>query len=431
MPDNGIDFEGSVAQGAAANANGNNQQQEDKTPLDGGQNNDITGKDGNKPDGNNANQNNSGDDNGNQGGNNNDGNLSTGELQPGTEIQYGDDIYTVSDNGDLVDKDGKVFKEAKDVDAWLKENNATDTDDNDALSIGAIKEAVGLSVLDKDGNEIEFTNDAAGVKSYIDNVIALQARDIQQGAINKLYEDNPLLKQFIDYVQLNGSPRGFGEIPDRRGIKLDKDNQNQLEAVIRMAAQEFGNKSLNDSYIKYLKESGALYDEAKTQLAALVEKDNAYRKELELKAQAAREEEERSVAEYWKDIANIISNRVISGYKLPETFVKEVNGQKITVTPADFYRYISVTKQDANGNSMTDYQRDLQNLTPEEHVNKDLLNAWLTFTGGSYKDLIDMAVKEDKVRRLVIKSKENRNTRTVKVVKANQGKVNPEDIVLS
>ncbi len=175
----------------------------------------------------------------------------------------------------LVDSDGNVFKEAKDVQSWLDENNATDSDENGELSIDGIREALGIDVTDENGKPMEFDNTPAGVKNYVESVIALKSNEIQEGTINKLFAANPLLKQFIDYVQLTGTPRGFGDIPDRSGIQLDKDNPEQLKAVIRMAAQEFGNASLNESYIKYLQDSGALYDEAKNQLQALVGKDQA------------------------------------------------------------------------------------------------------------------------------------------------------------
>lgn len=432
MPVEGIDFEGNVGGISTTNADTNPANQEDTTALDGGNHEDVTGKDGNNNSDNNQGNGdvNQEDSQGNQG---NDGNTSSmGGLESGTEIEFDGNLYTVADNGDLVDKDGKVFKEAKDVDKWLKENNASDATEEEPLSITSIKEAIGIDVTDDKGNSVEFTNDAAGAKSYIESVIALKSRDIQDGAINKLFADNPLVKQFIDYVQVNGTAKGFGDIPDRSGIRLDKDNAAQLEAIIRMAAKEFGNKSVSDTYIKYLKDSGALYDEAKSQLEALVGKDKAYRKEIEERAAAAREQEQKEITEYWQSVSDAIAKRVIGGYKLPETFVKEENGQKITKTPDDFYKYVAeATVDDGSGNSMTGYQRDLNKLSNEEALNRELLDAWLMFTGGSYKDLINMAVKEEKVRRLVIKSKEQRSARTIKINKSTQGKVNHDDIVLS
>lgn len=430
-----IDFEGTGGNGTGSGTgNGNegnggqgNGGQEDVTNLNGGGNADITGQDGNHGgEGGNGNQGGEGN------GGDNSNNSSTGELSEGDTVEVDGTTYTVDANGNLVDDKGTVFKEAKDVADWLKSVDIEEGNDNGGdLSVASIQEALGITVTDSEGNNIEFTNDANGVKAYVNAVIDLKSNELQAAAINKLYVDNPMLKQFVDYVQLNGSPRGFGEIPDRSGIQLDKDNEDQLKAVIRMAAKEFGNKSLNENYIKYLKDSGGLYDEAREQLKALVEKDAAYRKDIEERAKAQREAEEQSVNEYWNDVNKVINSRIIAGYKLPESFTKEVNGQKVIVTPNDFYNYLAkATETDADGNKVTGYQKDLNELSHDEYLNRELLSAWLTFTGGSYKDLVEMAVNEDKVRQLRVKSKEQRSTKTVKVVKKQGGKVDMNDIVL-
>lgn len=425
MNDTVIDFEGNAdvtpATTPAGNADGNPANSPDTTSLDGDGNNDITGKD---------NTNQGGEKGTTQTTKEDETITSTGGLEAGTEIEFDGNVYTVDEKGNVVDKDGKLFKEAKDVEAWLNDNAVTDSDDENDLSIDNIRELVGIDITNEEGKSVEFTNDAQGVKSYIDSVIALKSNDIAQGAVNKVFAENPILKQFVDYLTVTGSPKGFGDIPDRSGIQLDKNNPTQLEAVIRMAAKEFGNKSLNDSYIKYLRDSGALYDEAKAQLEALVGKDKAYQKEIELKAQQAREQEEQEVREYWQSVNDAINKKVIGGYKLPDSIVKEVNGQKVTYTTADFYRYLSEPAvQDENGNVLTAYQRDLNKLSNEESLNKELLDAWLTFTGGSYKDLIDMAVKENEVRKLIVKSKQQRTNRTVKINKAKSSKVDYNDIL--
>lgn len=425
LPD--IDFEGQGGQvnntpPATEPSNDGNGvvNQEDKTALDGGGTPDITGQDGNT---NNPPQDNQQQDNTN--------NPSTGELNTGDSIEVDGTTYTVAENGDLVDNKGNVFKQANEVAEWLKSVEVEDANESDAeLNLTAIQEAVGITITDENGNDVEFTNDANGVKSYIDNVIALRSNELQQAAINRLYQDNPLLKQFQDYVQLNGTPRGFGEIPDRSGIRLDKDNEAQLVAVIKMAATEFGNKSLNDNYIKYLRDSGGLYDEARQQLAALVEKDTNYRKDLEARAKEQRDAEMQATANYWNSVNKAIENRMIGGYRIPESFTKEVNGQKVVFTPKDFFNYISKPVEDENGNYQTGYQAALNKLTDEEYLNREILDAWLMFTGGTYKDLIDMAVKEEQVRQLRVKSNNRRSTKTVKVIKNNAGKSSIDDILL-
>ncbi len=362
--------------------------------------------------------------------NENNDNPSMGELAVGDQVEVDGITYTVSEKGDLIDDKGNIFKESKDIAEWIKSVDIKNDEKTDTITLSSIQEALGVNITDENGNDVEFTNDADGVKAYVDSVIELRSNELQQAAINTLYQNNPLLKQFQDYVQLTGTPRGFGEIPDRSGIKLDKDNEQQLIAVIKMAAQEFGNKSLNDNYIKYLKDGGGLYDEAKIQLASLVEKDRNYRKEIETKAAQQREEEANQIKAYWENVNKVINTRVICGYKIPESFTKEVNGKKIVVTPNDFFDYVSNAKEkDENGYAITGYQHDLSKLSDEEFLNREMLDAWLMFTGGTYKDLIDMAVKENEVRKLVVKSKESRSTKTVKVVKKQNGKTSIDDIV--
>lgn len=407
-----IDFEGSqqnnVNNGGNAGGNPNNDSgnpanQPDTTYLDGGENLDITSKNNNNNDDNN-------------GGDNN--NEPPHDLEEGTEVEFDGVVYKVDKDFNLVNDKGEVFKKADEIKQWLADNNITDNNDDNTINIDSIREAIGVEVTDETGKPVEFTNDAKGINAYINAVRELQAEEIRQGAINKLYSDNPLLKQFVDYVKIKGTAKGFGEIPDRSGIQLDKDNEAQLEAVIKMAATEFGNKSLNDNYIKYLKSTGALYDEAKIQLEALVNKDKQVRADIEKQARLAREQEIADDKKYWETVSTAINERRIGGYLLPETIIKEVNGQKITYNLADFNDYVSKqTETDANGNKVTGYVRDLNKLSDKEVLDRDLLDAWLLWTGGTYRSLVDMAVKEDGVRRLVAKSKEQRTQRHIKVNK--------------
>ncbi len=306
-----------------------------------------------------------------------------------------------------------------------------DTEENNGIDIDGIQTAVGIEVIGEDGNPMEFTNDAEGVNAYVKAVIDLKSRELQDGAINKLYADNPILKQFQDYVTVNGTYHGFGELPDRTGWVVDKDNTDQQEAIVKIAAAEFGNMSINDNYIKYLKDTGALYDEAVNQLLALQQKDKEVRRDIEAKAIAARQQEQEELENYWNKVNDVINGRTIAGYKLPESFIKEVNGKKQTVTPRDFYDYLSKqTEVDADGNRMTGYQKDLNSESEEALMARELITAWLFFTGGTYKDLGNMAIKEEAVRTLKLKSKEHRAHKTIKVTKP-ASKSTKDDILLS
>lgn len=361
---------------------------------------------------------------------------STGGLDSGTQLDIDGKPYTVDGKGNIVDDKGNVFKQASEVNDWLKTvqtSNGDDEPDDKEITVASIQKALGVEITDENGNPTEFTNDAAGVKSYVEDVINLKSAELQQAAVNKVFNDNPLLKQFADYLVVNnGNPYGFGQLPDRSTIELDKTNETQQEAIIRMASQEFGNKAVNDNYIQYLKQTGGLYDEAKVQLANLVEKDNALRKQLETEAKQRRDQEEQEIDKYWNNVNNVIDSGIVGGYKLPESFVKEVNGTKVTLNRKDFFNYLSKPAvTDEQGNTMTGYQRDLANLSDEDALAKEMLDAWLMFTGGTYKDLINMAVKEDNVRKLKIMSEKQRNAKSIKIVTKRSGKTDINDLMLS
>lgn len=434
-----LDLEGTGNNGNGGTQGNNGGSQEDTTALNGGQEKQDINAGGSGEQGNQGNQGGSQEDGegsqegnkGNQGDGGN-GNSSTGELSEGDTIELEGEIYTVDKDGNILDKDKNIFKKVGEVAEWLKGFEQENDDDNKGeFDIKKIQDVIGVTVQNEEGKDVEFTNDANGVKSYLNSVMELKSSEIQQATLNKFYVDNPLVKQFVDYCQVMGTPRGFGEIPDRSGIKLDKENEQQLEYVIRMAATEFGNKSLNDNYIKYLKSSGGLYDEAKAQLEALVQKDKDYSTKIEEQAKQQRLAEQQAVTNYWTNVNKVIESGVIAGYKLPQSFIKEVNGTKVTLTTNDFYNYLSrQVETDAEGNRTTGYQKDLNSLTDEELLNRDLLDAWLMFTGGSYKDLVAMAVNDEKAKNLRLKSKEQRNTKTIKINKAAGGKTSMEDILL-
>jgi len=434
----GIDFEGNGGGSANQNQQNNNQNQNgDAANLNGGQeqanldNPNNGGNNGGQQDNNNNNPENNPENNNQENNGGNGDNPSTGEgltLNPGDNLEFDGVQYHVADNGDIVDENGNVFKAAADVADWLKEQNVVDDKhDSEPIDVNAIINEVGITVNDENGNPIEFTNDAAGVKSYINSVMELRSSEIAEATLNKFFTDAPIVKDFLDYLTINGTPRGFGEIRDLSGVKLDKDNETQLENIIRAAAKEFGNTTLSDSYIKYLKDSGGLYDEANRQLQAMIDRDNAEKAEREEQARAAREQEQVSVQKYWASVNEQIQSGNIAGYKIPETMILERDGQKVTVSRSDFWDYLTVQDRETG---LTGYRRDLSAMSDHDVMEHELLDAYLHFTGKSYKDLISMAVQEEHVKQLRLQSKQNANRGSIKIVRKQSGKTNMDDVLI-
>lgn len=333
-------------------------------------------------------------------------------LEVGSTIQVEDKTYTVDKDGNLIDEEGKIFKEAKDVKDWIKSFETVDEGD-EAISIDTIRKAVGIDITDDNNKPIEFDNTIDGIKAYVDAVIETAREEHYETAINTLYQRYPILNDVLNYYIANGnSLEGFGEIPDRSGITIDDSNEAQQEAIIKAAWTEQGRKGDVESYIQYLKSSGILLATAKEELAGLQEADKQYREQLEAEAEKREQERIKELQEYWNGVHEVVKSRQIAGYQIPENIIINRNGQKLSVTPEDFFNYLY--RVDENG--MSAYNRDLAAQSRESRRDDEILRAYLMFVGGNYSNLVNMAINKEKVATLKLRAKE-RNTTTVRINK--------------
>lgn len=352
-----------------------------------------------------------------------DDNKPSHEIEAGTVIEFDNNSYTVDANGNLVDANGAIFKEAKDVDVFIKEYDSEENATEEVGNFEAIRNAVGVDVLDEEGNPIQFDNTPEGIAAYVKAVNEHQFASAQEAAINTIFEEIPSLEDYINYVRLNGTHVGFGEITDRSNISLDKDNISQQESIIRASFNEFNKRGDVEAYIKYLKDSGSLYDVAEEELNALKDKD---KEEAELRAQEVAEREAVEVAElqeYWNEVKETVDAGIIGKYKIPENIIIKKDGKTVTRSRNDFFNYLY--KVDNKG--ISQYERDREQENPKDKLNDELLRALLKFTGGSYSNLVDMAVNEKEVKKIILQ-KRNTSAKTIRITK--QKKTTNDDIVL-
>lgn len=334
-------------------------------------------------------------------------------LQPGTSIEVGDEKYTVDESGNVLDKNGNIFKEANAVKEWLDSFENVDETGSDSISIDSIREAVGVEIVDDNDKPIEFENTPAGIKSYIDAVVNTAKEEHYEAAINTLYQKYPILNDVLNYYIANGnSLEGFGEVPDRSNITIDDNNEAQQESIIRTAWKERRQKGDVESYIAYLKSSGILLATAKEELKGIQESDKQYKDQLAAEAEKKENERIQGLEKYWNEVHERIKSRSIAGYQLPDSIIISRNGQKLSVTPEDFFNYIY--RVDKDGKSA--YERDLEAETMESRRDDEILRAYLKFVGGNYSNLVNMAINKEKVNTLKLRAKE-RNASTIRINK--------------
>lgn len=344
-----------------------------------------------------------------------DGESSSIELVAGTTIEIGDEVYTVDDNGNVLDKDGKVFKNANEVDDWIKDFDKIEeeTSNDLSLSIKTIQDKLGVSIVDESDKPIEFENSVEGVAAYVNAVIE-QSRDnhLKEG-VNELFTAYPIVKDFLNYYIANGnSIDGFGQVLDRSDVEFKSNDEEQHIAIIRTAWEEQNRKGDVNSYIDYLKSSNTLAAVAEEELNGIKEADAQRKKQIEEEAARREAEENEANRIYWNEIKTLIESGTIGDYKIPETFVATRDGQKFNVSRKDFFNYLY--QVDKNG--LTRYQKDLQSMDSKAVQNDSLLRAYLTYVGGDYSTLVSMAINKEKVSTLRIKSKEAKSG-TIKISK--------------
>ena len=358
---------------------------------------------------------------------NNSNDTSNESLQPGTSIEVEGKTYTVDDNGNVLDENGNVFKEASEVNDWINSfDQVDDTSDDSIISIQSIQDAIGIDITDDDNNVVSYENTPEGIKDYINDVIDSAKNEHYETAIATLYQKYPILNDVLNYYIANGnSLEGFAQVPDRSNIVIEEDNEEQQEAIIRTAWAEREQKGDVNSYIAYLKSSGALLSTASEELDAIKEADEQYRQELEEEAERIENERIEQLEQYWNEVYDTIQKRTIAGYQLPESIIVNRNNQKISVTPDDFFNYIY--RVDKDGKSA--YERDLEAETPESRREDEILRAYLKFVGGNYSNLVDMAINKEKVNKLKLIAKE-RNNSTIRINKPKGSSAKGADIDL-
>ena len=335
------------------------------------------------------------------------------QIKPGVELEISGKTYKVDENNNLVDEKGEIFKKGEELEEYLKTLEQSDEDAKEELNIDSIQEALGIEITDEDGKEVQFENTPEGIKQYVAAVIETQQQEIAETTLNTLWDKYPVIKDVLDYYLANGeSLEGFNAESPNYDVDIDDNDESQQESIIKLAWKEQNRKGNVDDYIAYLKSSGKLLSVAEEELEGLKEAAKEQREAYARQAQEVAKRQQEEQEKYWVGVKEVIDSKKIAGYNIPDTIIIKREGKNIAVTPNDFFNYIY--RVDKEG--VTQYQRDLMKDSAESRRDDEILRAFLKFTGGTYANLVDMAISEKEVTKLKFKAKANREHRnTIKV----------------
>lgn len=347
-------------------------------------------------------------------------------YEEGTEITIGNNVYKINAEGNLVDENNVVFKTKEELGDFIKQFSVEQEEPQpSSYNLQSIQSLLDTNIVDNEGKAVEFADTEEGIKEYVNAVLQVKTDEAAVAGVNALFENYPILKDFLNYYVANGnSIEGFNEIKDRSNIVLDESNEAQQEAIIREAYKEFNRGGDVETYIRYLKDTKQLATVAKTELEALQAADSNIKAENErLAAEAQKQAQEQEIA-YWQAVKQTIDSKVIGGYKIPDTVIINREGKQVAVTPDDFFNYLY--QVDDKGNSR--YMYDLAKQNPQDRFNDEILRAWLTYTGKGYNSLIDMAVADKQVQKLKLVANKNKSKQTISIKKPTINKSNKVDV---
>lgn len=338
-------------------------------------------------------------------------NNDTDEYEAGTEIVVGEDTYTIDENGNLIDKDGNIFKEKKDVKSYIDSINTNDNDNDDSI-IGSVIKAVGVEIKDAKGNPVQYSDDLLGISNYFKDAVEAKFKDLEETTEVNLFRRFPVLKNAYDYLVVNnGSLEGFNNVTDYARITVDDNNVEQHVSIIKEYYNQKGIKESDASdFIAMFKDKGILLNKAKEYLGILKEDQKQHNTQLKEQREQVEAQTRENARRNWETIVNTVNSGTVVGYVIPEVISRNVDGKKVSATKQDFLDYISKNVTDDETQCDIDYAK----IPVQQRREQILLQNYLQFTGNDYSSLVNMAFNKKEIDRLKdLKNKSKGNTKIV------------------
>jgi hypothetical protein len=304
-------------------------------------------------------------------------------------------VYIIDKAGNAVDDKGTV-KYTKDQ---LIELSDAENDNLPVIAIEDITKLTNIVPINDENKPIEYENTQEGIAQYVNDVYQIGAN----AAIEDLFTKYPYLRDVIQHVNTTGTLKGFAERVDYGKLVLDKSNEDQLVDIVITSRLLKGDSEVSvNNYIKYLKDSGSLYEEAIVEQNYLHSKNVKEQEASQKAALEAQAEELRQAQTTWGvaidskgnmvdlKIPNSVYGIITSGnitigkeqYTIPEKIRVSNNGVTTYKTRQDFFNYLfsPVTTVVNNQKVQTTLHAiDIEEEKTSKSIEGDILDAFKRF----------------------------------------------------
>ena len=331
------------------------------------------------------------------------------DFVEGDQVEIDGAVYTIDKEGNAIDDKGTIFKSKSDL-LTLNSVDDTNTSDTNVLFTDITTE-LGFTPVDEKGQAIVYTQDADGLKRYIQDTLAQYPQMLVKKEFDTFFAENKdLYKAYLHKIK-TGSLEGYNVTVNWEDFDIDNASESELETLYVAYRKSLGD---DEDTIKELvsaaKTNKNLAVKGKIAQKYFADKQTAEEVGVKQKMKDDAKAAEDAAITYNNSVREVITNGTIKieeqEYKIPEV-IKVVKGGVVKqFTRNDFADYIFTPKQfthEGQKYNMTQYQYDTNVNNAKRNHNHDVYEAYLAFTGGNVDQLVKRTLASEKHQRTVKK----------------------------
>jgi hypothetical protein len=340
--------------------------------------------------------------------------------------------YSLNENGDAIDSEGKVVMSKADIEQHSKSPKGEEEDASEGdpkgdeeeaeVSIADIQKVSGIELYDNEGKPVEYEMTVEGLAKREKDIKDTFLKQGQETALQEFFNSNPDLYNALLFKQKNGSLEGFvnkGRYADTEF--KDKDEDFLYNTIVEAEIKRGRSPEQAKRIANYSKNDGKLKDDGKDAYDYLVDLDKKEEEQIKLKQdQEYAERLDRYKNHYGlyydekgKEVVvdnegsvynKVVTKGEIKGLTIPleGLKVKRSDGTVKTYSRRDIFNYVAMAADPKTG--MTQAQLDEANKL--SNVDELLFRYLYNLTGGKMEQLVERKVLEGTAKRIKIKRKD-------------------------
>lgn len=316
------------------------------------------------------------------------------------------------ENGNVLDKDGKIIAKDSDLDTFLNGEEGEGGEEESKTVVSEVINELGVTINDEDGNPKQYEDSTEGFKNFAEDYSDI----IADQKLDKLLSQNPELVRVAKHL-LAGKPIDtYNKNVDYSKIDSKTLTKEQKLDYIR---KDFRSKGFAperiEATVQRIVDSNAVDAEVGLALSSLQLHDKELKAKEDADYQATLEAENKKIEQHWEKVNTVISKGKLEDINIPE---KERQG---------FFNYLAMPV-DKQGNSKDSI--DAANETLEQQ----LKIAFLRYKGYDLSALIKFEAGKKRVESLRERLRNSAKTKNIPIANdkvGNSGELNDDDISIS